>query len=81
MAERRDLWQSKRMDAVRTILWSLPSIIFGLGTVITIVALRRAPDGSEDEEGFQYLRSSHTPLPPQAREPADAVHPSGAHLA
>jgi hypothetical protein len=49
------------MDAVLIFLRLATSLIFGVGTVITIVALRRAHMGREDEEGFHYLQSSHTP--------------------
>jgi len=69
------------MQAALTFLWFLPSIVFGVGTVITLVALRRAPEGRENDEGFQYLRSSHTPAPAPVRDSSHVVHSAGARLA
>lgn len=69
------------MNTATTILWFLPSFVFGVGTVITIVALRRAPEGYQDEEGFHYLRSSHTPMGADAHDAVQAVHSAGGRLA
>jgi hypothetical protein len=43
-------------------------VIFGVGTIITLVALRRAPMGREDEDGFHFLESSQTPEVSAAKE-------------
>jgi hypothetical protein len=69
------------MDALLSLLWFLPSLVFGVGTVVTLVAIRRAPDATEDEEGFHYRPRAGLSL--DARQPsgADPVPPLGARLA
>lgn len=57
------LWQTRAMQLAASILWFLPSVVFGVGTVITIVALRRAPEGFESENGF-HLRPTDAALVP-----------------
>ena len=42
------------MHSALAILWMVPSLVFGVGTIITVVALRRVPEGYEDETGFHY---------------------------
>jgi hypothetical protein len=68
------------MEALLTILWFVPSIVFGVGTVITIVALQRAPEGREDERGFRYARPSPTPAPDFTRHPFRTGHSVGAPM-
>jgi hypothetical protein len=81
MVEARCIWQSERMQPAVAILWFLPSIVFGVGTVITILALRHAPEGYESEEGFQYLHLSDAARVAGTREAANVAHPTGAGLA
>ena len=69
------------MHPVLAILWFLPSFVFGVGTVITILALRRAPEGFENEDGFHYLRPSEMPLPMSQRDSTQIVHSGGVGLA
>lgn len=67
------------MEAVLTILWFVPSLVFGVGTVITIVALQRAPEGRENERGFRFFRAP-TPPPDFTRHPFRTGHSVGAPL-
>ena len=57
------------MHSALAILWMVPSLVFGVGTIITVLALRRAPEGYEDETGFHYTA-------PQSgtTDRADAAH-------
>ena len=72
-------WQSVAMHPAVAILWFLPSIVFGVGTIVTIIALRRAPEGYENDEGFQYLRRSQSPF--ATRHTSSAGVGSGIELA
>ena len=74
MFERARIWQSVVMHPALAFLWFLPSIVFGVGTVITIVALRRAPDGFEDTDGFHCLHLSDAARRADSSASADVVH-------
>jgi hypothetical protein len=69
------------MDAAHAFLWSLPTIVFGVGTVITLVAVRRAPEGCEDEEGFHYSRPPGKSLEARQAPSSDTVPPMGTRFA
>ncbi|MDP3069690.1 MAG: hypothetical protein Q8N18_05345 [Opitutaceae bacterium] len=58
------------MQSALTVFWILSGLGFAAGVVITVVGLVRAPEGFEDESGFQYAES------PAARKAklADAGH-------
>ena len=45
MAGSVPMWQSMTMQLIQALLSLAVPVMFGLGTVITIVALRRAPEG------------------------------------
>jgi hypothetical protein len=49
------------MEAALTFLRFVTPVIFGVGTVITLIATRRAPLGREDEDGFHFVESSDAP--------------------
>ena len=70
MAAASRLWQSLLMQTLHALLAIVPSVIFGVGTIITIVALRRAPEGLEDAEGFHYR---HPFAMPRANEDRPAA--------
>jgi len=42
------------MQPALTLFWMVTSLSLAIGTVMTIVGLVRAPDGYEDDDGFQY---------------------------
>jgi hypothetical protein len=46
------------MHPALTALWLASSAILAVGTVIMIVALRRAPEGVEGPDGFRYLNEA-----------------------
>ncbi len=69
------------MDALLSLLWYLPSVLFGIGTVVTLLAVRRAPAGTEDEDGFHYQATSNLSLDARQRPNADTVPPMGVRLA
>jgi hypothetical protein len=52
-----------------------------VGVVITFVAMHRAPEAFEDEDGFHYVNPSEARIPEGVREHADEVPASGAKLA
>lgn len=81
MFESSGNWQTERMDALSTLLWYLPSVVFGLGTVVTVLAIRRAPAGTEDEDGFVYQHRTGVSLEARERRNADTVPPMGARVA
>ena len=81
MVESSDKWQTMAMDALTALLWYLPSVVFGLGTVVTLLAIRRAPAGTEDEEGFVYQHQARVSLDARQQRSADTVPPVGARLA
>jgi len=49
------------MHPAFTALWIASSTILAIGTVIMIVALRRAPEGVEGPDGFRYLNAHEDP--------------------
>ena len=63
------------MDAALIILRFVLPVVFGGGTVFTILALRRAPVGREDEDGFHFIESTDAPVASRA-EGAGHVVPS-----
>ena len=64
------------MNSTLTLIWIVASLGFAVGTVMTLVSLRRAPEGLEDENGFRYLHGA------DAHEVADDhVHHGDAELA
>jgi hypothetical protein len=69
------------MDALLSLLWCLPSVLFGIGTVVTLLAVRRAPAGTEDEDGFHYQPASNRSLEARQRPNAGTVPPMGVRLA
>lgn len=69
------------MDAILTILWFVPTVVFGVGTVITLVAVRRVPEGREDEDGFHYTRPLGESLEARHRRSSDTVPPMGTRFA
>lgn len=69
------------MDALTALLWYLPSVVFGLGTVVTVLAVRRAPAGTEDEEGFHYRPRAGVSLDARQQRSADTVPPMETRLA
>lgn len=69
------------MDITRAILWFLPSVVFGVGTVITLIAVRRAPKGREDEDGFHYRQPVGQSLEERQRRGSDTVPPMGTRFA
>ena len=81
MVESSDKWQTMAMDALTALLWYLPSVVFGLGTVVTLLAIRRAPAGTEDEEGFHYQHPSSLSLEARQQRSADTVPPMSARVA
>jgi cytochrome c-type biogenesis protein CcmH/NrfF len=81
MVESSDKWQTVAMDAILSLLWFLPSLVFGVGTVVTLVAIRRAPAGTEDEDGFVYQHRTGVSLEARERRSVDTVPPMGARVA
>lgn len=78
MAGSVPMWQSMTMQLIQALLSLAVPVMFGLGTVITIVALRRAPEGSEDNEGFHYRPAFQVPRPaPARRSTVDTMPPMG----
>lgn len=74
------MWQSMTMQLIQALLSLAVPVMFGLGTVITIVALRRAPEGTEDHEGFHYRHAFQVPRPapaPARRSTVDTMPPMG----
>jgi hypothetical protein len=69
------------MDALLSLLWYLPSVLFGIGTVVTLLAVRRAPAGMEDEDGFHYQATSNRSLDARQQQSSDTVPPMGVRLA
>jgi hypothetical protein len=55
MVTTRRFWHSLAMQSALPLLLILAGFILAVGTVVMIVALRRAPEGYEDENGFQFL--------------------------
>ncbi len=47
------------MQPVLTLFWMAAGIALSIGTVMTIVGLVRAPDGYEDQDGFQYAHNGN----------------------
>jgi cytochrome c-type biogenesis protein CcmH/NrfF len=58
------------MHPALTILWLASSAILAAGTVIMIVALRRAPEGEEGPDGFRYVNESEA----RRDEAVETVH-------
>lgn len=81
MVDSSDKWQSMAMDALTALLGYLPSVVFGLGTVVTLLAIRRAPAGTEDEDGFVYQHQARGSLDARQQSGAGTVPPLGARLA
>lgn len=46
------------MQSALTVFWILSGLGFAIGVVITVVGLMRAPEGFEDESGFQTVEAS-----------------------
>ncbi len=81
MVESSGIWHSLVMDALLSLLWYLPSVLFGIGTVVTLLAVRRAPAGTEDEDGFHYQPASTRSLDARQQQSSDTVPPMGVRLA
>jgi cytochrome c-type biogenesis protein CcmH/NrfF len=81
MVESSGIWHSLVMDALLSLLWYLPSVLFGIGTVVTLLAVRRAPAGTEDEDGFHYQTVSNRSLDARQQQSSDTVPPMGVRLA
>ena len=81
MVESSGIWHSLVMDALLSLLWYLPSVLFGIGTVVTLLAVRRAPAGTEDEDGFHYQPASNRSLDVRQQQSSDTVPPMGVRLA
>ena len=54
MGGKAELWQSLRMHSALIFALGLGSVLVGVGAIVAVAALRRAPDGMETEEGFQF---------------------------
>ena len=81
MVESSGIWHSLVMDALLSLLWYLPSVLFGIGTVVTLLAVRRAPAGMEDEDGFHYQAASNRSLDARQQQSSDTIPPMGVRLA
>lgn len=81
MVESSGIWHSSLMDAILSLLWYLPSVVFGVGTIVTLLAVRRAPAGAEDEDGFHYQAASNRLLDARLQQSSGTVPPMGARLA
>lgn len=81
MFESSGNWQTEPMDALIALLWYLPSVVFGLGTVVTLLAIRRAPAGTEDDDGFVYQHQARGSLDVRQQSGAGTAPPLGARLA
>ena len=81
MAESVGIWHCFLMDAILSLLWNLPTVVFGIGTVVTLLAVRRAPAGTEDEDGFHYQPATGQSLEARQRQTSGTVPPMGARLA
>ena len=68
------------MQMLHALLTFLTPVIFGVGTVITIVALRRAPEGNEDSEGFHYRHAFQMPRVARVKSAPEIV-PGGTRFA
>lgn len=75
MVESSDFWHSQAMDAVLSLLWFLPSVVFGVGTIATLLLVRRAPVGTEDEDGFHYVHAVHPSLEARHASTSGTVPP------
>lgn len=69
------------MDAIISLLWFLPSVLFGIGIVVTLLAIRRAPAGSESRDGFHYHHAVNRSLESRQQTSSDTMPPMGAHVA
>lgn len=81
MVESGGAWHTVLMDAILSLLWVLPSVLFGVGIVVTLLAVRRAPAGSESRDGFHYQHAVNRSLESRQQSSSDTVPPMGAHLA
>jgi hypothetical protein len=68
------------MEAALTILRFAVPVFFGLGTVVTILAVRRAPVGREDADGFRMIDSIETRAA-RSHEVESSVSSNGVSLA
>lgn len=80
MARAAGTAHSRSMQTIQTLLTLVPSVIFGVGTIVTIVALRRAPEGSEDSEGFHYRHAFAVPRRARRHGKVDTI-PGGTRFA
>ena len=56
MEGRRDYWQDGDMSSTLLTFLTLASLLFAAAAIITVRAVRNAPEGHEDDEGFQLSR-------------------------
>ena len=76
----RRIWQNVGMQPALTLFWMVAGLSLAIGTVMTIVGLVRAPDGYEDEGGFQYAHDRNATLESRD-EQGHMAHPSHPELA
>ena len=62
MGEKTAFRQSVRMQTALLLSLGLGSILVGAGAFVALSALRRAPDGVETEDGFQFTGAMRQPV-------------------
>ncbi len=81
MVESSGKWHTGGMETLHSLLWFLPSVLFGVGIVVTLLAVRRAPAGSESRDGFHYQHAVNRSLESRQQTSSGTVPPMGMHIA
>lgn len=68
------------MQPALTLFWMFTGLSLAIGTVTTIIGLVRAPDGYEDQDGFQFAHDGEVMVEMQQRN-VQAAQASQAKLA
>jgi hypothetical protein len=80
MVKNRPMWHLIPMNTAFLIISSLALLTLGIGGIATFFAVRSAPEGFEDADGFHLVANSKSPASVTSTSSHD-LHPEGARFA